>query len=246
MKLRVYLTERMYCVERGDFHRKYFFPCGEKEAKLGFIDSLLKEGTVTFEYIREQDKRLLEEYFPGRFEFFCLREDWEYIYQKEEQVSLSGGRFKHLRSKVRKGKNAHDWSVDRLSVENKGMAAEITRRWSRENKHYGQVTDIKAAMNALEFYDQLNLSGIILSADKVPLAYALGAVISPDTFDLHISKTLESNIDCYLKWELFRQLPKEILYINREEDLGIEGLRIHKTEMKPVRFNELWEGRTRK
>jgi hypothetical protein len=55
----------------------------------------------------------------------------------------------------------------------------------------------------------------MLDGDK-PLAFALGTAITEDTFDLHISKTLEDDIDCYLKWELFRRLPENIRYINRK------------------------------
>jgi hypothetical protein len=158
---------------------------------------------------------------------------------------LSGSSFKHLRSKIHKGENAHSWTVIKLTKENADAAAEVTRRWNEEVIHNGESTDVIATMNALDKFEELHLSGIILKDGETPLAFAMGTSITDDTYDLHISKTIESDIDCYLKWELYKQLPDEIHYINREEDLGIEGLRIHKTEMRPVRFNELWKGWTR-
>ncbi|MDD3174004.1 MAG: phosphatidylglycerol lysyltransferase domain-containing protein [Herbinix sp.] len=246
MELSLYLKDELFCIKRGSFETNdYFFPCGDREAKLNLITKLIEKDSITFQYIREEDKLFLEEYFPDRFDFSSAREDWEYIYDKDEQVSLSGGSFKHLRSKVHKGENAHRWSTLKLSKENASAAVVVTRRWNDEVNHNGESADINATLNALNNFDELNMSGVLLMEDQVPYAFAMGTSITEDTFDLHISKTIESDIDCYLKWELYKQLPDHIRYINREEDLGMEGLRLHKTEMKPVRFNELWKGWTR-
>lgn len=246
MKLKVFFSEKLFCVKREDCgDNDYFFPCGDTKEKINFISWLAGKGFVSFQYIREEDKLFLEEHFPGRFDFRSAREDWEYIYDKDDQIKLDGSRFKHLRSKVHKGENVHNWTVTRLSTENTCLAAEVARRWNDEVKHNGESADMKATMKALDNFEELKLSGILLMEDQLPLAFALGTAITEDTFDLHISKTLESDIDCFLKWELFQQLPEKIKYINREEDLGLEGLRIHKTEMGPVRFNELWKGWTR-
>jgi uncharacterized protein len=245
MKLKLYLSKQLFCIRCEDKDNgNYFFPCGSDEEKLRFIPKLLNLGAVSFRYMREEDRCFLEKYFPGRFEFESAREDWEYVYAREEQVRLEGSEFKHLRSKVHKGEQAHDWTTIKLSRETIPLAADITRSWRCEAKHNAVSADIGATLKALKFFDELNLSGVLMLNGQVPLAFALGTVISEDTFDLHISKTLEKDIDCYLKWELFKQLPDQIAYINREEDLGIEGLRIHKIRMKPVRFNELWKGWT--
>ncbi|MDK2808695.1 MAG: hypothetical protein PWP24_1432, partial [Clostridiales bacterium] len=58
----------------------------------------------------------------------------------------------------------------------------------------------------------------------------------------HISKAIIGSLDSYLKWQLFKRLPEDIIFINREEDLGITGLRTNKMDMKPIQFHELWKG----
>ncbi len=243
MKLGISLNDRLFCIKREDLSNHYFFPCGDEEDKKELISRLMAQGNVVFQYIREEDKMFLEQHFPGKFEFCAARDDWEYIYDRQEQVKMEGGSFKHLRAKVHKGENAHNWEIIRLSRDTMSSAAVIAHRWNDEVKHNGESADISATMSAFENFDVLNLTGVILVGDGVPLAFAIGSEISSDTFDLHISKTLESDIDYYLKWELYKQLPDKIKYINREEDLGLEGIRIHKTDMKPIRFNELWKGR---
>lgn len=246
MKLKLYLSDQLFCVkcEQKD-NDEYFFPCGAEEEKQYVISKLLDQGQLTFRYLRNEDIEFLQKYFPGRFYFESIRDDWEYIYDKEEQVSLKGSCFKHLRSKVHRGEQSHHWTIMQLSKYTVPLAAEVAGRWQTEGKHNGESVDIAATLNALEFFEELQLSGILMTDGEKPLAFALGTAITEDTFDLHISKTLEEDIDCYLKWVLFRQLPKKIRYINREEDLGIEGLRLHKTEMKPIRWNVLWKGWTK-
>jgi Uncharacterized conserved protein len=243
MKLGVFLTDRLFCIRREDLADHYFFPCGDEEDKHELISQLIAQKNITFQYIRNEDKIFLEQHFPGKFEFYPARDDWEYIYDRNEQVKMEGGGFKHLRAKVHKGENAHNWEVMRLSKDIMSSAAGIAHRWNDEVKHNGESADINATISAFENFEVLNLTGIMLVGDGIPLAFAMGSEITPDTFDLHISKTLESDIDYYLKWELYKQLPDKIVYINREEDLGLEGIRIHKTDMKPIRFNELWKGR---
>lgn len=246
MNLKVYLSEELFCVKCGQKDaNEYFFPCGAEDEKRLIISELLDKDTLIFRYLRDEDREFLEKYFPGRFYFESIRDDWEYIYDKEEQISLKGSSFKHLRSKVHRGEQAHKWTIISLTKDTTPLATEVATKWHTEIKHNGESVDIGATLNALEFMNELSLSGILLMDGDKPLAFALGTAITEDTFDLHISKTLEDDIDFYLKWELYRWLPKNIRYINREEDLGLEGLRLHKTEMKPIRFNELWKGCTK-
>ncbi len=245
MKLKVYLSDKLFCVKcEQENTNEYFFPCGAEEEKQFFISKLLDKEKLSFRYLRDEDREFLEKYFPGRFHFVSTRDDWEYIYDKEEQVRLKGSSFKHLRSKVHRGEQSYQWTITKLSKKTIPLAAEVAGKWHTEIKHSRGSIDISATLNALKFFKELQLSGILMLDGDKPLAFALGTAITEDTFDLHISKTLEDDIDCYLKWELFRRLPENIRYINREEDLGITGLRLHKTQMKPVRFNELWKGWT--
>lgn len=243
-KTNIYLRDDLLCVKLKGNELNYFFPCGGTESKLEFITGVMDHEKVSFRYMQKEDVLFLKEHFPGSFSFHNTREDWEYIYDRDEQVRVEGASFKHLRGKIHRGRNARNWKVVKLSKANVNIAGEIAYRWNDENKNKG-VSDIKATLYALEYFNELNLSGILLMENKKAYGFALGTAITEDTYDLHISKTLESDIDCYLKWELYRQLPDNINYINREEDLGIIGLRIHKTEMKPVRFHELYRGTMR-
>jgi hypothetical protein len=53
-------------------------------------------------------------------------------------------------------------------------------------------------MRAVEYFDALGLQGVLLENGKGPQAVAMGSCITPDTFDLHVTKTLLPGIDSYL------------------------------------------------
>ena len=79
-------------------------------------------------------------------------------------------------------------------------------------------------------------------ADGRDIAYIAGIFITPEIFDLAFCKVLDNKYDCFVKWYLYTELPKEVLTIDSEEDLGIDGLREHKLFRRPVSLKRIWKG----
>lgn len=242
--LQIDFMEDLYIIKRGDTgSNDYYFPCGSDHEKRLLFNTLLQKGKLSLYYIRDVDKQFLENHFPDRFHFIPARDDWEYIYDRHEQVELKGHAFKKLRSKVTKSKNYFDGGIiETLHGGNIHKAKIITSSWTTKKKFSVASADIEATISALDHLDELCLSGILFTLNGSPCAFAVGSTITQDTYDIHISKSLIPELDYYLKWELFKTLPGEINFINREDDMGIDGLRINKTEMNPCRFNTLWRG----
>ena len=118
-------------------------------------------------------------------------------------------------------------------------ACAIVNQWSEIRRDDG---DRSVALDALEYYRDMDFYGILLEDQDGPQAIAFGSQITEDTFDLHVTKALLPSVDSYLKWELYQRLPETILWINQEEDLGLPGLRTNKTESGPEAIIPLWKG----
>lgn len=238
MNLSVCLRENallVRCAARGD--NAYFFPCGSEAGKLELLRDLGEPGGLSLHYLREQDQLFLSRYWPSRFVFEKMRGDAEYIYRRTDQLNLRGGIYKNLRAKIHKAQNRYDWKVIDLDQSCLERAADVILRWR------GPLSgDRTVAMRALEYFDALGLQGILLENGKGPQAVAIGSCITPDTFDLHVTKTLLPSIDSYLKWELYRRLPPAVQWINQEEDLNLPGLRTNKRESIPYSLTLLWKG----
>ena len=95
-------------------------------------------------------------------------------------------------------------------------------------------------LRALGYLEELSLVGNLLYLDGEAIGFDLGAMIAPDTLDNHIAKTLRDDVDALMKLLWYETLPENVKIINREEDLGIRGLRIHKQDAQPIGFNDTY------
>ena len=93
----------------------------------------------------------------------------------------------------------------------------------------------EAIMFGLENFKALGLSGILLYVDGVLQGYAYGAPLSNDCYDVMIEKGNREIPDIYriLNMELVRRCCAGLAFVNREEDLGVPGLRKAKQSYKP-------------
>ena len=228
---------------RGD--NVYLFPCGSDNGKKRLIDALIKSGSPAFSCVSDNDKAFLEKEYPGMFTFTECRDDFPYLYDKKEQIALSGKEFKNLRHQIHLGRAAaKEWSSEPLTQKNSDRAREITRKWAK-GRSADDPTDVPAIEAALDCFGSLKLWGVLFRADGKDVAYVLGTFVTPEIFDICFCKVLDRRCDCFIKWAFYRALPEEVITVDSEEDMGIEGLRRHKLLRRPKELVRIWKGRVR-
>lgn len=236
MGLRIALGENAFCVKGTD---GYFFPCGdEKEVKAFCLALVKEEPRAVFSYLREEDlplaKALLDKtHTPVRTPSFR-----EYLYNRSEQLEMKGKRFTYQRAKVNKARRLGVMESCLLDRNLLSAARELTLSWAaRRGEDKG---DLGETLEALAHFDALSLFGNMLFCNKEPVGFNLGSFLSEDTFAIHIAKTLVDDVDTLMKWELYKALPDRVTTINREEDLGLYGLAVHKQDAQPCGFQEMY------
>ena len=225
---------------RGD--NAYLFPCGTESGKRRLIDALLPHGSLTFYYVSDDDKRFLENVYPGRFTFAECRDDFPYLYDKDEQIALSGKDYKNLRHQINLGRSAAgEWTTEPLTEGNIERALSINRKWV-ESRPDGDLADSASAETALRHFSALHMWGVLFMADGEDIAYVLGTFVTPRIFDVCFCKVLDKRCDCFIKWTLYRILPPEVETVDSEEDMGLAGLRTHKLLRRPKELFRVWKG----
>lgn len=225
---------------RGD--GVYMFPCGSAAGKKRLIDALVRDGSPSFSYVTDEDRAFLESEYPGKFSFTDCRDDYPYLYDRADQIALSGKNYKTLKHHVKTGlASAQVWTWEFLTSENVGRAIDITREWAQA-RTVGDLADTEAAETALRYFETLKLWGVLFKADGVDAAYVAGIFVTPEIFDTSFCKALDKRLDSFIKWELCRLLPPEVKTIDSEEDMGIEGLRTHKLMRQPKELIRIWKG----
>jgi len=216
----------------------YFFPCGKGEDVLSLVKAVWEDDpNASFHYAREEDKLLCERVFGSAV---CSEFDSasrEYLYLRTEQIEMKGKKFTYQRAKVNKARRLGKIKSLPLDMSLVPTAKEITKAWADRR---GDDGDFHETMEALDHLDELSLFGNLLFLDGEPVGFNLYSMISHDTVDNHIAKTLRDDVDTLMKLEFYLTLDSAVTYINREEDLGIKGLAIHKQDAQPCGFNDTY------
>lgn len=166
------------------------------------------------------------------------RDNFDYLYSRRELAELSGRKFMKKRNLIKAFVNNHHYEGRPLLDEYLGDALAILEQWQAEHDSLG---DYHAAREALEKSEQLQLCGGIYYADGEPAAYTLGEELAcGSSFVIHFEKALNRYKGLY---QFVNQSFAEIIgerydTLNREQDLGEEGLRHAKLSYRPVGFVE--------
>ena len=233
MRITVLIGDGVYlprCAYRGD--NAYMFPCGEAEKKKEIISQLCDEGSPVFYYMSDEDETFLNDYFPGVFETSEFRDDCAYLYGRESHIELAGHQYRKMRSGVNYGLSLYDWEIEKITPENLPRVKIVIDQWNKHSGHLGEA-DMNACILALKNYEALELEGWIFNDGYEDKAAAFGSYTSDSIFDMNVCKTLMDDIDSYVKWECYKRLPERIVYVDSEDDMGIEGLRRHKLSRMP-------------
>jgi uncharacterized protein len=166
------------------------------------------------------------------------RDNFDYLYSRRELAELSGRKFMKKRNLIKAFVNNHHYEGRPLLDEYLGEALAILEQWQAEHDSLG---DYHPAREALEKSEELQLCGGIYYADGEPAAYTLGEELAcRSSFVIHFEKALNRYKGLY---QFVNQSFAEIIgdpydTLNREQDLGEEGLRHAKLSYRPVGFVE--------
>jgi hypothetical protein len=171
------------------------------------------------------------------------RDNFDYLYNTKDLAYLSGKKFHKKRNLV----NAFELTYrthrqTALTPELVPDAMKVLEKW-RALK--GEEGDYIASKEALELMDDFGFTGLLVYINGNPAAYCLGELLpNGNTFAMHFEKGVDSYKGVYqfVNQAYARVLAeegingKEVLYINREQDLGEEGMRQAKETYRPVGF----------
>ncbi|WP_370799246.1 GNAT family N-acetyltransferase [Xylanibacter rarus] len=186
---------------------------------------------------------IIEEHFPDTFDIKPDRDFSDYIYTRDKLINLSGKKLQSKRNHINKFKNLYpDYRYRELTPELIPQCLELERQWRRTSKDdNGDVPDedlseeLRSMTRAFNRWDRLGLvGGTIFVCDKL-VAFTFGCPINQCTFDVCVEKADVNYEGAFtiINQEFVKHLPEQYYYINREEDMGDEGLRRAKLSYKP-------------
>ena len=228
-------------------HSVYPFPVGQGDIR-PILDAVIEDSRergipCRFTSLNQADMELLEAFYPGKFRFRCDRNDFDYVYHIDERADLTGRKFQQKRNHVNRFEATYpDWRVEMLEGAAMEDAKTVIRQWfahKQEDPEMDMGLEELALRRAFEHFDELGLEGLVLYAGGEPVAVTMGSRLSKDTFDVHFEKAREDVQGAYgaINRAFARHLREkypEVRYLNREDDLGLPGLRKAKLSYNPA------------
>lgn len=221
----------------------YMMPVGQGDPEKELIEKLIEDSQLEGEPLRlmgvcQGMKKRLNDILPGKFEFTTNRDYSDYIYLRSDLATLTGKKFQSKRNHINRFKKEYTYKYVPITPDRVQECLYLEAEWCKANdcdKQDGTGNERQAIVFALEHFDELGLSGGILYANDKIVAFTFGMPINKETFGVHVEKA-DTTVDgayAMINFEFANHIPETFTYINREEDLGIEGLRKAKLSYQP-------------
>ncbi len=234
--------ERLLIYDNID--RCAFMPLGEKLSlkELVKLSQYLKNiglkpdfSLVTEDYLNE---------FPELEKYYIITKEpdyAEYIYDVNNLSDLKGRKLSKKKNLISQFKRLYpDYTIYPISgnVELQQKAFKFSKKLLRKQEKplTTIIQEFEALETAIKYFDTLGLDGIAVLVESHMVAFSVFSPLNNSTFDIQFEKA-----DVFYKGssQIISQKTAEYLenkckYLNKEQDLGIEGLRKAKLSYDPV------------
>ncbi|MBP2639916.1 MAG: hypothetical protein H6Q66_867 [Firmicutes bacterium] len=184
---------------------------------------------------------------PGRFKIEPRREVFDYVYNVRDLIELKGRNYRNKMNHINSFKREFSqYQYLPLSKELVPECIEYELEWCAKRECEGDLSLImerEAIIDGLENYSQLGFRGGVIKISGKVEAFTLGEQLNSDTVLIHVEKGNPDIRGIYpvINQEFLRHDWSHMKFVNREEDMGIEGLRIAKESYRPVKLVEKYE-----
>lgn len=252
------------CIEDGTVflradsssERYFLFPFGGDTgpALMKIRETAEKEGiSPVFNAVTGRMRDRMEAAFPGEFEFSETRDYFDYIYSSKDLTELKGNKFHQKRNHFNKFIKAYAdrYVYEDIADRNIDEVRAFQEKWLKsacDGKRDDILNRENDAINrVLDDMFSLDVRGGLIRIDGAVCAYSLGTKISDDTF---VVMTEKGDYGFKGIYQAINKLFCErncsgVLYVNREDDAGSEGLRHAKLSYNPElllkKYRAVWK-----
>ncbi|MDR1883832.1 MAG: phosphatidylglycerol lysyltransferase domain-containing protein [Prevotella sp.] len=182
----------------------------------------------------------IQKVLPGRFCYLPDRNNDEYIYLSEKLIKLSGKKLQSKRNHINRFKADNpDWKYFPLtSGKELAECVKMLDEWEEKSISGISMTrryDYIATRLMLEHFNSLRLCGGAIRANGKIVAFTIGEPLTKDSFVVHVEKAFGDVNGAYtiINQQFLEHEASGFMYVNREEDMGLDNLRRAKMSYYP-------------
>mgnify|MGYP003310379236 CR=1 FL=1 len=231
----------------GDFFALQ--PIGSKEKMIWAVDKFMEYfqdlgKPLQFFLVDEKFAELLANYPGAEFKLQANRDRFDYVYRSEDLICLAGRKYHSKKNHWNSfWRNFPQARYVPISEENISLCKLELDKWYlryRQEKPEDSVIEWErdAALEVLNDFSFFEVRGGAILLDGRIVAFTFGEQINKDMAVIHVEKADPTVRGAYpaINQGFVEHEWAHLSYINREEDLGVEGLRKAKESYKPVKM----------
>ncbi|MEG6614473.1 phosphatidylglycerol lysyltransferase domain-containing protein [Pseudoclostridium thermosuccinogenes] len=247
-KFRYALAGDLLCVVSADDKKGpfAFAPIGSynddnfTEALAAIKEYFNKKGwALRFSRVTEKELPYFKKSAAVKGDFIEDRDNSDYVYLTENLINLSGKKYDGKRNHIKRFKKQYEYEYVILGPEHVDECSRIMLEWCKSRDcgcQRGEYCERHANMELLQNYEVLGCKGAIIKVDGRFEAFTVGEMLNSDTAVIHTEKANSAihGLYTFINQQFCEHEWKDTMYINREQDLGIEGIRKAKLSYNPV------------
>ena len=235
--IRVAFTDDTYykCYVMDGKVSGYTFPMTRGDIRTA-VDRIVEDArergvTPVIGLLNDQNADIIRKLYGDRVSIRISRDSFDYLYERAHLAELRGKKFHAKRNHISRFFREHaDISVKEICKENYSDVLSVVERWTSIGGDTGELSIIR---DALEHFETLGLFGILLYVEGRPVAMSIGSRISDEVCDVNFEKAVEIDEAYAVINNEFAKHFDGFTLFNREEDMGLEGLRKSKLSYHP-------------
>lgn len=225
-----------------------FFPIGlgDKKSALKTLNDYYKNKgqKLIFHSLEKKNIELLKEVFGDEISPILNRDRSDYIYRTKDLIELVGRKYHKKKNHLNRFLEEYKgFTFELIGENNLTELLKTWKKWGKAGDDKGLQNESKGIISVFKNYMNLGLLGGFLRYNGEIIAFSFGEIISKNLCIIHIEKADIKYKGVYqaINQQILLHCFKDITYVNREEDLGIEGLRKAKMSYNPEIILEKYE-----
>jgi uncharacterized protein len=224
-----------------------FFPLAKGKMEEGVLNNILillqeyfikLDRQLVFKKVTEDQVKFLKACKDFLWEVAFDRDHSDYVYKTQDLISLSGKKYDGKRNHINKFKSLYTFAFIEMNSSHKEECKRIHDEWCKAietSNPQDFLSEKNASQELLDHFEELNVKGCLIRVNDRFEAYSIAEQLNTETTVIHIEKGnfLFPGIYQVINQQFCENVWSHTPYINREQDLGIEGLRKAKESYHP-------------